>query len=51
MTIGGVLGMPGVLGVVAVLVIGSIWFVLTVGILCLMEVGRLSYRLASMDEN
>lgn len=44
MTIGVVLGMPGIIGIVALVVVGAIWFTLTVFILCLMEVGILSYR-------
>ncbi|KAH8100229.1 H+-ATPase subunit [Cristinia sonorae] len=37
MTIGKVLGMSGVVGIIALVVVGSMWFSLTVGILCLME--------------
>lgn len=38
MTIGKVLGMPGVIGTIAVAVAGVLWFILTVAILCIMEV-------------
>ena len=38
MTIGKVLGMPGVIGIIAVGIVGVLWFGLTVAILCIMEV-------------
>ena len=38
MTLGGVLGMSGILGIVAVVLVGAMWLGLTIGILCLMEV-------------
>lgn len=44
MTVGGVLGIPGIVGIVALVVIGTMWFILTVAILCIMEVGHVSYR-------
>ncbi|KAH9935813.1 H+-ATPase subunit [Amylocystis lapponica] len=37
MTIEGVLGMSGVFGIIAILLMGVVWFILTVGILCVME--------------
>ena len=40
MTIANVLGMSGIIGIVAVVVTGLIWFTLTVCILCIMEVSR-----------
>ena len=38
MTIEGVLEMEGIVGWVALIAIGGLWFVLTVAILCIMEV-------------
>ena len=40
MTIENVLGMPGLVGIVAVAVIGSMWLMMTIFILCIMEVSR-----------
>ncbi|CAL1703326.1 unnamed protein product [Somion occarium] len=37
MTIGTVLGMEGIIGIVAVVIVGSLWLILTVFILCIME--------------
>ncbi|KAI0818687.1 H+-ATPase subunit [Irpex lacteus] len=37
MTIANVLGMSGIIGIVALIVIGVMWFILTVFILCIME--------------
>ncbi|KAI0933535.1 hypothetical protein AcW1_005341 [Taiwanofungus camphoratus] len=37
MTIGGVLGMQGIFGVIAIVIVGALWFTLTVFILCIME--------------
>ena len=42
MTLDNVLGMPGILGLVALVIVGALWFGLTVGILCVMEVGDCS---------
>lgn len=38
MTIDNVLGMQGLVGIVAKVVVVALWFTLTVGILCVMEV-------------
>lgn len=38
MTLAGVLGSPGITGMIIVLIMGVFWFVLTVCILCIMEV-------------
>ena len=38
MTIAGALGMDGVIGWIAIAVVGTLWFILTVFILCIMEV-------------
>lgn len=38
MTLAGVLGMPGLFGWIAVVLMGVFWFILTVFILCIMEV-------------
>ncbi len=38
MTLDTVLGIPGVLGIIALAIMGVVWFTLTVGILCVMEV-------------
>lgn len=43
MTIANVLGMSGIIGIVALIVIGVMWFILTVFILCIMEVSRVSH--------
>ena len=43
MTIANVLGMTGIVGIVAILVVGVLWLVLTIFILCIMEV-RVSWR-------
>ena len=40
MTLDLVLGIPGIFGLVAVALMGVVWFALTVGILCVMEVGN-----------
>ena len=40
MTLENVLGMEGVFGWIALVLMGALWFVLTVGILCVMEVRR-----------
>ncbi|KAI0042444.1 ATPase V0/A0 complex subunit [Auriscalpium vulgare] len=37
MTIANVLGVPGVIGIIMVLIVGALWFVFTVVILCIME--------------
>ncbi|KAI0345052.1 V0/A0 complex, 116-kDa subunit of ATPase [Trametopsis cervina] len=37
MTIANVLGLSGIIGIVALVVVGAIWFTLTVAILCIME--------------
>ncbi|KAJ3536547.1 hypothetical protein NM688_g6823 [Phlebia brevispora] len=37
MTLGVVLGMPGIVGIVALVLMGAVWFSLTIGILCIME--------------
>ena len=39
MTLGNVLGMPGLIGWAALAFVGFLWLSLTVGILCVMEVG------------
>lgn len=38
MTLENVLGMSGALGIVALIIVGILWFVLTIFILCIMEV-------------
>ena len=38
MTLAGVLGIPGLFGWIAVVLMGAFWFILTVFILCIMEV-------------
>lgn len=38
MTLAGVLEMTGLIGLVAKLLIGAMWLVMTIGILCIMEV-------------
>lgn len=38
MTLANALGIPGVIGIVALVVVGLLWFTLTVAILCVMEV-------------
>ena len=38
MTLEPVLGTPGVIGIVMTVVVGVLWFILTVFILCIMEV-------------
>lgn len=38
MTLENVLGMTGLIGLVAKLVVGVLWLVMTIGILCVMEV-------------
>lgn len=38
MTLENVLGMSGALGIVALIIVGIMWFVLTIFILCIMEV-------------
>lgn len=38
MTLENVLGMQGIFGVITILLTGVMWFVLTVAILCVMEV-------------
>jgi V-type H+-transporting ATPase subunit a len=43
MTIANVLGMSGIIGIVAVIAIGALWFIMTVAILCLMEVSSPFY--------
>ena len=43
MTIAGALGMDGVIGWIAIAVVGTLWFILTVFILCIMEVCRLVF--------
>ena len=40
MTIANVLGMSGIVGIAALVVVGVLWFTLTVCILCIMEVRR-----------
>lgn len=49
MTLANVLGMSGALGIVALIVVGMMWFVLTIFILCIMEVCsiRMLYGLLS----
>lgn len=42
MTIANVLGLSGIIGIVALVVVGAIWFTLTVAILCIMEVSNAS---------
>ncbi|GBE82774.1 V-type proton ATPase subunit a [Sparassis crispa] len=37
MTLGGVLGMSGILGYIAIAIMGSVWLTLTIFILCIME--------------
>ena len=39
MTLDKVLGIPGIFGWIALVLMGGLWFSLTVGILCIMEVG------------
>lgn len=41
MTIEVVLGVPGIVGIVGLVAVGVMWFILTVFILCIMEVRRL----------
>ena len=43
MTIAGALGMDGVIGWIAIAVVGTLWFILTVFILCIMEVCGFSF--------
>lgn len=38
MTLENVLGMPGITGIIALVIMGGLWLSLTVGILCIMEV-------------
>ena len=38
MTLGVVIGMEGIVGIIALVVVGVMWFILTVFILCIMEV-------------
>lgn len=38
MTLEGVLGMTGIFGIIVILVMGVFWLVLTIAILCVMEV-------------
>lgn len=38
MTIDIVLGQGGIVGIIALIIVGILWFVLTIGILCVMEV-------------
>lgn len=40
MTLENVLGMSGIIGIVALVAVGAMWFTLTVFILCIMEVSR-----------
>ena len=40
MTLAPVLGLGGVVGIAALAVVGVLWFILTVFILCIMEVRR-----------
>ena len=42
MTLDNVLGMPGIVGWIGLVLVGSLWLSLTIGILCVMEV-RLSH--------
>lgn len=44
MTLASVLDMPGVVGIAALIVVGILWFALTVCILCIMEVSRVVWR-------
>lgn len=44
MTLAGVLGIPGLFGWIAVVLMGAFWFVLTVFILCIMEVRWLRFE-------
>ena len=52
MTIANALGASGIIGIVALVVVGLMWFTLTVFILCIMEVSRVSdtaYDLAIVE--
>ena len=41
MTIANVLEMTGIVGIVAIVIVGVLWLILTIGILCVMEVRAL----------
>ena len=46
MTLANVLGMSGIIGVAALVVVGALWFTLTVCILCIMEVSGVACCIA-----
>ena len=50
MTIANVLEMTGIVGIVAIVIVGVLWLILTIGILCVMEVGALPLAVRPRSE-
>lgn len=51
MTLGGVLGMGGIFGLVVIAFTVVLWFSLTVGVLCLMEVRSILMNVRRVSES
>ena len=49
MTLAPVLGVPGVIGIIGLVLVGTLWFILTVAILCIMEVRALGLHTPLTD--